>query len=70
MKNNEFKKFPTKNSTFYYFHDIIKLKNFDCGNILIDEKSHKNILIYNVSYKTLIDPLQIRFFKKYGIIRV
>ena len=42
------------------------------GNILIDEKSHENILIYDISYKTLINskPFRIRFFKIDGIIRI
>ena len=39
----------------YYFDDIIKLENFDLDNVLIDEKSDENILIYDISYKTLID---------------
>ena len=38
----------------YYFDDIIKLENFDLDNILIDEKSHVNILMYGISCKTLI----------------
>ena len=29
----------------YYFDDIIKLENFNFDNILIDDKSHENILI-------------------------
>ena len=33
---------------------MIKLADFGLDNILINEKLHKNILIYNVSYKTLI----------------
>ena len=50
---------------------MIKLENFDL-DILIDAKSHENILIYDISYKTLIDPkpLRIRFFKIDGIIRI
>ena len=36
--------------TCYYFNDIIKLGNFDL-HIFIDEKSHENILIYDISYK-------------------
>ena len=41
-------------------------------NILIDEKSHKNILIYNISYKNLIGskPLRIRLDKIDQIIRI
>ena len=43
-----FKKFLTKNHTFYYFDDIIKLEDFDIDNVLINEKSHENILIYDI----------------------
>ena len=41
-------------------------------NILTDGKSYKNILVYNISCKTLIDakPLQIRFNKIDGFVRV
>ena len=71
MENNELKKVRIKNCTCYYFDDIIKLEDFDLDNILIDEKSHENILIYGISYKTLIGskPLRIRFNKIDGIIR-
>ena len=51
MENNEFKKIHIKHRTCYYFDDIIKLEDFDIDNILIDEKSHKNIFIYEISYK-------------------
>ena len=56
----------------YYFSDKIKLKDFDIDNILIDEKSHENILIYDISYKTLIysKPSRIRFNKINGFIRI
>ena len=51
---------------------IIKLNDFDLDNILIDEKSHNNILIYDILWKTLIDPkpLRIRFSKIYGLIKI
>ena len=55
MENNEFRKVRTKNRTCYYFDDIIKLEDFDLDNILIDEKSYEDILIYGISYKTLIN---------------
>ena len=40
-----------KNRTYYFFDDIINkiylsIKYFNSNNIEIDEKSHKNILIY------------------------
>ena len=50
----------------------IKLEDFDFNNILIDEESHENILIYEISYKTLIGltPLRIRFDKIDGFIKI
>ena len=54
MGNNEYKKVRIKNLTCCYFNDIIKLEDFDLGNMLIDRKSHENILIYDILYKTLI----------------
>ena len=65
----ELKKIQIKNRTCYYFDDIINLEDFDFDNILIDKKSHENILIYDISYKTLIDPkpFHIRFDKINGI---
>ena len=65
MGDNEFKKVGIKNRACYYFDDIIKLEDFDFNNILLDKKSHENILIYDISYKTLIGPkpLRIRFNK-------
>ena len=64
------KKVSIKNRTCYYFDDIIKFKDF--GLHKIKRKSYENILIYNISYKTLIGakPLPIRFDKIDGFIRV
>ena len=55
MGNNEFRKVHINNRMCYYFDDITKLEDFDLDNILIDKKSYENILIYVISYKTLID---------------
>ena len=38
----------------YYFDDIIKFEDFDLDNILLDEKQYEDILIYDISYKTLM----------------
>ena len=48
------------------------LKDVDIYITLIDEKPHENILIYDISYKTLIgwEPLHIRFNKIDGFIRI
>ena len=61
-----FKKF-----ILYCFDDMIKFEDFDF-DILIDEKSHENILIYEISYKTLVGakPLRIRFDKIDVFIRI
>ena len=60
------------NRTCYYFDDIIKIEDLDLDNILTDEKSNGNILVYNISYKTLIDAktLPIRFDRIDIFIRV
>ena len=55
MENNEFRKVDIKNRTCYSFDDIIKLEDFGFDNIFLDEESYERILIYNISYKSLID---------------
>ena len=49
-----------KNRAPNYFDEIIKIEDFDPVNILIDEKSYENILVYNISYKSLIDSMPSR----------
>ena len=51
---------------------MIKFEDNDFDNIIIDEKSHENILICNISYKTLIGskPLHFRFYKIDGFINL
>ena len=70
--NDKLKEINIKNPMHYYFNDIIKIEEFNLDDILIDEKSHENILVYKISYKTLIDdkPLRIRFDRIDGFIRV
>ena len=51
MKNNELKRVFLKNCTCYYFDDIIKWEDFDVDNILIDQKSHENILFMTFHIK-------------------
>ena len=48
MGFNKFKKAHIKNRACYYFNDIIKLEGFDLDIILIDEKSHENIVVYDI----------------------
>ena len=72
MEKNELKKVCIKNRTCYYFDDIIKIKDFDFDNDLLDQKSYENIQVYNISQKTLIGAtyLRIKFDKVDGFIRV
>ena len=44
--SNKVKEIDIKKQTYYFFDDIISIKNFDANNVKIDEKSYKNILIY------------------------
>ena len=42
-----------KNRTYYFYNDIINLKNFNSNLLKIDKKSYKNIDIYNIGYITI-----------------
>ena len=44
--SNKVKNKHITNQAYYFFDDIINIKNFDSNNIKIDKKSYKNILIY------------------------
>ena len=44
--SNKVREIDIKNRTYYFFHDSNYKKCFDTNNIKIDEKPHKNILIY------------------------
>ena len=47
------KQINTKNRTYYFYKDIINLKDFDAKLLKIDKKSNKNIGIYNIGYVTI-----------------
>ena len=44
----EVKQKNIKNRTYYFYNDIIDIKNFDARLLKIDKKSYKNIGIYNI----------------------
>ena len=48
-----------KKRTYYFFDDIINIKDFDSNNIKKDEKSYKNILIYFIGYVTIKKDLKV-----------
>ena len=60
--NNKVKEIDIKNQTYYFFDDTINIKNFDSNNIIIDEKSYKNILIYYIGYVTIKDSKYVKSF--------
>ena len=56
MESNEkLEEISIKICACYYFDDINKFEDFGIDNILIDEKPYKNILVYDISIKNLID---------------
>ena len=58
--SNTVKDIDIKNRTYYFFNDIINVKNFDPNNIKIDEMSYKNILIYYIGYVTIKDSKYVK----------
>ena len=49
----EVKQINIKNRTYYFYNDIIDLKDFDAKLLKIDKKSYKNIDIYYIGYITI-----------------
>ena len=47
------KQITIKNRTFYFYSNIIDLKNFYAWLLKIDKKSFKGIGIYNIGYITI-----------------
>ena len=57
---NKFKEIDTKNNTYYFFENMINIKNFDPNKIKTDEKPYKKILIYYIGYVTINDSRYIK----------
>ena len=51
-KMGEVKQISIKNRTYYFYHDIISIKNVDARLSKVDKKSYKDIDIYNIGYIT------------------
>ena len=45
---------------YYFFDNIINIKNFEPNNIKTGEKSYKNVLIYYIGYVTIKDSKYIK----------
>ena len=58
--SNNVKDVDIKNCTYYFFNDIINIKNVDPNNIKIDEKSYKNVPIYYVGYVMIKDSKSVK----------
>ena len=49
-----------KNQTYYFFDDMINIKDFDPSQIKIDKKSYKNIGTYHIGYITVKDSDHVK----------
>ena len=47
------KQIDIKNRTYYFYNDMINIKNVDPILLKIDQKSYKNIGICNIGYITI-----------------
>ena len=47
------KQINIKNRTYYFYSNIIDIKNFDAKLLKIDKKSNKDISIHNIGYITI-----------------
>ena len=54
------KQINIKNRTYYFFDDMINVKNFDPNLLKIDQKSYKNIDIYCNGYITMKDSEYVK----------
>ena len=58
--SNKFKDVDIKNHTYYFFDDIINIKNIDPNKIKIHKNSYKNILFYYIRYVKIKDSKYIK----------
>ena len=58
--SNKVKDKNIKIHRYYFFDDIINMKNIDPNNIKIDEKLYKNTLIYYIAYVTINDSKYVK----------
>ena len=73
------KQIHIKNRTYYFYNDIIYLESFKSNLLKIDEKSYKDIAIYNIGHITIkkigdceniysVNPLYLRITNANGYI--
>ena len=49
----EVKQIKIKNQTYYFYNDMINLKNFDSNFLKIEKRHSKNADIYFIGYITI-----------------
>ena len=52
-KMGTIKQIDIKNRTYYFYNNMINIKNFNVRLLKIDKKSYKDISIYNIGYFTI-----------------
>ena len=70
------KQMSIKNRTYYFYNDLINIKDFDPKLLKLDKKSFKNIGVYYIGYVTKKDeykinsvsPLYLLFHRIDGVI--
>ena len=55
----EVKQLDIKNRIYYFYNDMINLKNFDSKLLKIDKKHYKGINIYYIEYISQLKKLMI-----------
>ena len=53
------KQMNIKNRTYYFYNDMLNIKDFDSSLLKLDKKSFKNIAIYYTGYITKEDEYEI-----------
>ena len=58
----EVKQINIKNRTYYFYNDMISMKDFEPNLLKIDRKSYKNVGIYNIRYIAMKKLLIVNIF--------
>ena len=56
------KQINIKNRTYYFYNDMINMKDFEPNLLKIDRKSYKNVGIYNIRYIAMKKLLIVNIF--------
>ena len=54
------KQINIKNHPYYFFHDMVNIKDFDSSLLKIVKKSYQNIGIYYIGYITMKDSDHVK----------